>query len=195
MRHGPSPSCVECGIFIPWAEINLESTTLCRKCGKRQDITLFSAVYRKLVDNTPESREALPEEASCFYYPEKRAQYVCALSGRFICEDAATDWEGKKVSIEALLRLQREKSEDSLKTEAMLYDDIALAAAVFPILFWPFTLFTPAVVFYYVFRYWGRGPTGITRRSRWRYLVAALLATAQWALWILLFAGAFLFNA
>lgn len=194
MRHGPSPSCVKCSIFIPWTEISLESTTLCRNCGKLQDITLFSAVYRKLVNNNPETREALPEEASCYYYPEKRAQYVCGLSGRFICEAAATDWEGKKVSLEALLRLQREKSEDSLKTEAILYDDIALATAVFPLLIWPLTLFTPAVVFYYIIRYWREGPTGIIRRSRWRYLVAGFLAIGQWALWGLLFSGIFFWN-
>jgi DNA-directed RNA polymerase subunit M/transcription elongation factor TFIIS len=191
MPHGPSPSCVKCGHLIPWSAVSIENETICRKCGKLQDITLFSAIYRRLVENAPQAREALPEEATCFYYPEKRAQYVCSLSGRFICEDAATDWEGKKVSIEALLRLKKEENADSLKTSAVLYDDIALSVAIFPLIIWPLTIFTPAIVYYYVFRYWGKGPTGLMRKSRWRYLVAFLIATLQWVFWGFLFSGMF----
>lgn len=191
MRHGPSPSCVKCGHPIPWHEVNLTGDTSCRQCGKAQEITLFSAIYRKLIQNTPRAREALPEEATCFYYPEKQARYVCALSGRFICEDAATDWDGKKVSLEALLRLRDEEQAEDLKTGAILYDDIALALAVLPILFWPLTLFTPFAVYYLVFRYASRGPTSIVRKSRWRYYLAAVLATLQLALWILVFTGIF----
>ncbi len=191
MRHGPSPSCVKCGHLIPWHEISLTGNTTCRQCGKEQEITLFSAVYRKLIQTLPQAREALPDEATCFYYPEKQAQYVCALSGRFICEDAATDWDGKKVSLEALLRQRDAEQSKSLKTGAILYDDISLALAVLPVLFWPLTLFTPFAVYYFVFRYARRGPTSIVRKSRWRYLVAFIVATLQLAFWILVFTGIF----
>lgn len=184
MPHGPTPTCLKCGCLIPWTDVRHEAITSCPRCRQHQELFVFAAAYRSLYPDRPRGREALPEEATCYFYPDRRADYVCALSGRFICEEAATDWEGQKVSVDSLLRLRREESTDGLKTRSVLYDDIAMATAIFPLLFWPLTLFSIPAVFYITFRHWKRGPTSIVRRSRWRYLLANLLVLPQLALWV-----------
>lgn len=189
MPHGPSPACLKCGKNIPWHVVNPAGSTRCPHCKRPQRIFVFAAAYRALFDDRPGGREALQEEATCYFFPDRRADYVCAISGRFICEKAATDWEGQKVSVDSLLRLREQEGTEKLQTKSILYDDIALSLAIFPILFFPFTLFSIPTVFYLAIRYWRAGPTSLLRRSRWRYLLAILLTLPQIVVWGLLIAG------
>jgi hypothetical protein len=65
----------------------------------------------------------------------------------------------------------------------MLYDSIALTVPLVSlVLFWPMTLITaPATLVFSVMK-WQR-PLSLVRRSRWRFVVAMLVALAETAAW------------
>ena len=59
-----------------------------------------------------------------------------------------------------------------------LFDSIALALAVLPALFVYPAILTGPAVFYLAIRYWKR-PSSIIPRSKWRFVVALLFASAE----------------
>jgi len=150
--------------------------------GHGHDIRLFPAFIREV------ERKELPPppnegESSCYFHPHYAAQTVCELSGRLICNLCATTWEGKTVSLDALqTHLQGDRS-----TNKMKWDDLALALVIWPNLLCFGTILTAPIALVICLLKWREGPTGLLRRSRWRYVVAALLALAEITLWIVLF--------
>jgi len=68
----------------------------------------------------------------------------------------------------------------------VLYDGIALALAGLPLLMFWLTLLTAPATLFVVWRYWGRVRPAVPRRSRLRFVLAALLALAQIAGWVTL---------
>lgn len=153
--------------------------------GHAHDIHLFPACIRE--KKTIRAEEILEEgQSSCFFHPKFPANAVCEVSGRMICDLCSTEWEGQTVSFEALKSLVAQGGSDKSKPLVVKWDDVALALAVLPLLLWPITLITAPAVLVVSIWHWRRGPTSIVRRSRWRYIVAVLLATLQIIGWVLL---------
>jgi hypothetical protein len=65
-----------------------------------------------------------------------------------------------------------------LDTKRTMYDSIALLLATLPaILIWPPIVTAPASL-YFVFRYW-KAPGSVAPRTRYRYYLSTVLATAE----------------
>ena len=65
-----------------------------------------------------------------------------------------------------------------METHRVMYDTLALAAALFPaILFWPVILGAPAAL-YIVVRRWNT-PLSVLPRTKIRYVLAAAIALAE----------------
>jgi hypothetical protein len=76
----------------------------------------------------------------------------------------------------------------NLQNERTLYDSIALGLAVYPMVFplgWYFLFLTAPMTFYVALRHW-KAPLGLVRRSRWRFILAMILAGLQIVGWIAL---------
>jgi hypothetical protein len=65
-----------------------------------------------------------------------------------------------------------------LSTQRTLFDSIALALALWPLLTVYFPLLTAPVVIYLTVRYW-RSPSSLIPRNKWRFIVALLLALLE----------------
>jgi len=155
------------------------------------DLHLFPALLR--AEKTVEARAVLEDgEASCYYHPNFAATTVCDHSGRFICDLCAVEWEDGTISLQALEEIKRSGKSDKLKDQRTMWDDIALALTLMPILtviFWFLLIVTAPIALFICVWKWREGPTGLTRRSRWRYVVAGLLAVAEIAFFVLVFTG------
>ena len=76
----------------------------------------------------------------------------------------------------------------TLEDQRVLYDSVALALAFWPMLFVFPTLVTAPAAIFVALRYWKR-PLSILPRSRFRFLLALLLAGGQLVGWTVFFAG------
>ncbi|MCX6621466.1 MAG: hypothetical protein NTY38_10365 [Acidobacteria bacterium] len=128
------------------------------------------------------SPAAAEGEAACFDHPSKRAAAACSQCGRFLCALCATDFHGEPWCPSCLDAGLRKKKVVELEGSRVLFDSIALMAATLPmLLIWTSVLGAPAALFV-TFRYWNR-PLGMVRKSRFRFVLAALIALAQLAVW------------
>jgi hypothetical protein len=126
------------------------------------------------------------EHATCFYHHTNQAEAVCESCGRFVCTVCAVDFGGRRVCPPCIATV---KTDDAQTIDARtLFDGIALALAVLPVLFWPLTLVTAPVALGFVIFGW-RKPRSLVGGSRSKLIIAGLVAVLQLGGWAtLLFA-------
>ena len=118
-------------------------------------------------------------QSTCFFHSKLPATALCDVSGRLICDLCKTEWNGQTVSFEALQSLLADDQSVKQERRCKKWDDIALSLVILPLLFWPIVLLTAPVALGICAVKWRAGPTSLLRRSRWRYVVAALLAILE----------------
>jgi hypothetical protein len=158
-------------------------------CGHPHHVRIYPAVLRK--KDIPEMDALLEEgQSACFFPPKQAATAICSISGRMICELCTTEWEGEKVSFEALqtsIKNGSAKAQENVRTK---WDDIALSLSILPLLIGVITIVTAPIALGICLWFWRKGPTSPVRKSRWRYLVAGLLSVVQIGFWFwLIFVG------
>jgi hypothetical protein len=127
------------------------------------------------------TRAASEGEATCYDHPAKQAVADCAECGRLVCQLCAVDFQGETWCPSCIAGAGARKNQ-ALEGSRTLYDSLALMVAYWPLVLWPFTIFTAPVAVFLSIAYW-RKPTGLLRRSKWRMAVALLLGLAQVAGW------------
>lgn len=175
MTVRPSVACTGCQARLPPDYFNLSHVVSCPSCEATFRMHVFPALIRP--ETASVAAPILEEgESSCFYHPHKRAVVACESCGRFLC--ALCDIEvGDQHRCPGCLSSAGRKTPE-LEKRRTLYDGIALALAVAPILFWPLTLITAPAAMYITIRHW-RTPLSIFPRTKIRFVIAFLLAGAQ----------------
>ena len=178
-------ACPECGTDVPVDFANSGEFLACPACRALLRIFTFPALQRATI-----TAPALPAletgEASCFYHPQKKAVVVCDSCGRFLCTLCDVEMSGSHRCPACLETGKRKGDLAAVENRRLLYDGLALAVATFPLLIWPFTLFSTPTAVYLVVRHW-RQPLSILPRTRIRFVIAFLIALAQICGWLALF--------
>ncbi len=165
--------------------------TACPACGALQQVYSFPALTRNLDPIRTGERIVDESEASCFNHPGKRAEKSCDQCGRFICGLCEVELEGQCLCPDCLSSGRTKGKLTSLTDERILYDNIALMLATLPILTISLTLFGAPAALYVCIRHWNT-PLGLMKsRRRWRFVVAAILATLQICAWLIFFISIF----
>jgi hypothetical protein len=145
-------------------------------------VDVFPAAFRELARGTAGESLLADDEASCFYHPKKKAVIPCEACGRFLCALCDIEFNGRHLCPSCLETGKRKHKIKNLEKHRTLYDSIALALAVYPMLFfWP-TLFTAPAACFVGVRYWN-APRSIISRSKVRFIAAFVLAGLQIAGW------------
>jgi hypothetical protein len=178
-------ACVDCKKDLPADFENAGAFLACPSCLSRLRVFAFPALRRSTAPVVAAPTMGVAE-ASCFYHAAKQAVVTCDSCGRFLC--ALCDVEiGSAHRCPSCLAAGKESRKlETVENRRILYDGLALALAILPILIWPATLLTAPAALYVVLRYW-RTPLSILPRTRIRFVIAALLALAQIGGWALLF--------
>ena len=174
-------TCGECSFPIPpefWnGPWNREDGALCPGCRQRIFAAVFPAIENARAGAAPETI-AESTEASCFFHPESRAAVPCSECGRFLCNLCDIELDGRHLCPSCFRAGVKTKKLESVETQRVMYDTIALASATLPaLLLWPALLGAPAAL-YLAIRRW-RTPLSIVPRTRVRFVIAALLALAE----------------
>jgi hypothetical protein len=163
----------------------------CPTCGDSLDVDIFPTLFQSLGEGTPGEVILADREAGCFYHPGKKAIIPCSACGRFLCDLCDLDLDGRHLCPACLETGKTRGKFKNLEQGRTLFDTLALILALAPMLFvWP-TIVTPFIVLFITVRYW-RSPTSVVGRTRWRFVLASLIAGLQltgWAAVLMHFQG------
>ena len=173
-------ACTKCRTSLPPVLYNTRELRACPSCRARVQVEVFPAVLRPPGPGAVGERVVVDGETSCFYHPAKRAVVPCASCGRFLCAVCDVEMNGQHLCPSCIESGKNKGRMQTLQNRRTAYDNLALAAAIFV---WPVGL-------YLAIRYWN-APLSVVPRSRWRFVVAIILALLQAGCWVALFYGLF----
>ncbi|HMK49585.1 MAG TPA: hypothetical protein VK435_06000 [Thermodesulfovibrionales bacterium] len=177
--------CPNCRIALPYQMYNTDGPAHCPSCEGQTKVEVFPALYNG--DSVPYGAETLQaNEPGCFFHPQKKAVVPCALCGRFLCALCDVEFGGRHVCPLCLAAGKKKKKIRDLETQRVLYDDIALALAIIPIILIWGTIITAPMSLYVAIRHW-KSPSSIIPRTKLRFVLAILLSGAQTTGWLFLF--------
>ena len=173
--------CNRCEILLlSWDVVSAEAAA-CPVCGAESTLRVYPAVQSS--HRRVRTESAAEGEAACYDHPSKRAVGACSQCGRYVCQLCSVELRGETWCPGCVAAGSRQAKVAELENSRTLYDSLALATAVVPLLMWPFTFLTAPAALYLALRYWKR-PLSVVRRTRWRYIAAIVIALAQIAAWI-----------
>ncbi len=158
----------------------------CPQCNTRTRADLFNAFHRPTDQGKTGEQVQAQGEAECFYHPGKKAVVACSGCGRLLCALCEIPWDGRTLCTRCLKAGRQKQQIQTLESGRTHYDSIALHLAFWPMLFFWFTLFTAPAAIFVVLRYW-KHTKSIVPRTRFRHVLAFLLASGQVTGWILFF--------
>jgi len=143
----------------------------CPFCQKRLQIRFWSTVRQNTSAAT-----AMPDQATCFFHPDKAFQACCQRCGRFVCALCDLQLGAEHVCPTCFERGRVDSGLAGRKAEwrhrDVLYDSIAVAVGWAWIVVWPvFVAALPAAIFLHV-KYRKAPRLYLIPRSGWRFWVA-----------------------
>jgi len=178
--------CPKCRAWLLEGIFNQPEFSPCPACGTPLQIEVFPAIFRKTGSGQSGEMILVEGESSCFYHPQKKAVRPCDGCGRFLCALCDCELHGQHFC-PACLEAGRTKGKiKSLDNQRTLYDNIALALAIYPMLIFYFTLITAPMALFVAIRYW-KSPQSILHRTKIRYIAAANIALLQISGWTAFF--------
>lgn len=180
----PLIHCPKCKAALISEVFNRDDFAPCPSCTAPLQIEVYPALFRPPAEVHTGEALMMEGEASCFYHPQKKAVLPCEACGRFLCALCDCDHQGQHLC-PACLESGRTKGKiKSLENSRTRYDNIALGLAVWPIVppllfvgFYLTPITAPMAVFVAI-RHW-KSPLGLTQSSRWRFVMAIILALLE----------------
>jgi hypothetical protein len=172
--------CNRCGSPLPAEVLRSAEFLMCPNCGADNVVRAFPAIVSAPAPVA--AMAAAVGEATCFDHPSKQAVNTCSQCGRFLCALCSVEFKGEIWCPSCIETSLRKRSVTDLENHRTLHDTIALALATLPVLTIWGSLFAAPIALYVAIRYWKR-PTSIVRTSRWRSVLAILLACVQIVAW------------
>ena len=176
-----------CGNCLAPLEISLHAPVVngnCPICRAPVEAHIFPAQFREKAEGHEAQTILVEGESACFYHADKKAAAACETCGRFLCALCDIELKGQHLCVSCIQAGASKGKMAHLKRDAILYDEIALAVAVLPLLIFYFTFITaPAAIVLTIL--WWKKPLGVLPRRRWRFVLAFLIALAEVAGWII----------
>jgi hypothetical protein len=184
----PSLACPYCSHHLSKEYINTPDLIKCPSCSTSIQIITFAALYENPAQDTADNITVEEGEAICFYHHNKRASVVCHMCGRFLCNLCNIELEGDHICTECIEKGRKERNLTSLENHRVLYDNIALALALYPVIFFLFPWFsflTAPAALYISSNHW-KSPGSILGGSKIRFTIAIILSLFQIVSWIII---------
>jgi hypothetical protein len=184
-------TCPKCQTSLYEGVFNRFEPVPCPGCETPLQIDVFPAMFRKIATGPGAEAVMVEGESSCFFHPEKKAVVPCHGCGRFLCALCDCELKGEHYCPSCLETGKSKGKIKSLENQRTLYDSIALTLVLVPMLtvfLIYFTLITAPMTLFIAIRYW-KAPQSILRRSKFRFVLAIILAVLQMVGWVLIFGG------
>ena len=184
-------ACPNCRTILPAHFANTGLLHKCPNCLNQMRAEIFNAFHRPIDHGQNAAHVQAQGQAECYYHPGKIAVTSCSGCGRLLCTLCEISFDGRTLCTNCLQSRRDSHQLPSLERSRFLYDSLALALAVWPLVLLPFIFFTfitaPAAI-YVVLRYWSAS-NSILPRTKYRFVLAFLLAIAQLVGWVIIIVG------
>jgi hypothetical protein len=164
-------TCPDCGGSVtPIATQN--GWQVCPFCEKRLQILVWPVARRSAI-----AAAAMPEQATCFFHPEKAFQSCCQRCGRFVCALCDLQLGAEHVCPTCFERGRADRASSNggkaeWRQRDVLYDSIALTIGWAWIFVWPVIVAAlPAAIILHV-KYRKAPRAYLIPRSGWRFWMA-----------------------
>ena len=178
--------CPICHHLLSTSQWNQQDFTACPNCQAPTRTLVFPAMERAISPTRPEPRSET--EAGCFFHPNSRAENVCGACGRFLCSLCTLTFGPQKLCPDCIYRRRRQASEPLFRDQTILFDNIALLLLVIPVLCLVYIylgLIFSGFALAIVIMGW-RQQRPLVPRSRYRFILAAILSLIEGVGWIAL---------
>ena len=183
--------CPACRAALLETNFNQPDFAPCPTCNAPLLVDVFPALFRPPASGAAAEALLVETEAGCFFHPQKKAVRPCEGCGRFVCALCDCELHGQHFCPQCIETGKTKGKIKSLDSQRTLYDSIALTLTVVPMVFFIliyFTIITAPVALFVAIRYW-KAPQSILRRTKFRFILAIVLALLQIVGWILVLAG------
>jgi hypothetical protein len=175
MTAGPALPCPRCKRVLgpeSWAD---ERRGECFRCKSDFEFMAFPALTATRAQVAPQAA-VLADDSVCFFHIENRAEAICESCGRLLCPVCAVPFAGQKLC-PTCVAATRVSQAPTITRERVLYDGIAMALAVIPLLpvFWFVVPVTSPIALGFVIYGW-RKPGSLVRGTKLRLVVAGIFA-------------------
>jgi hypothetical protein len=171
-------TCGNCGAPLSTAIINARELTRCPECRTLARAYVFPASQRPAETGQTGAALLVAGESSCFYHPAKKAVIPCDECGRFLCGLCDVELAGRHYCPQCLEAVKRRGSVVELEDHRVLYDSMALFFAVLGLFI---CALTAPFAIYIAVRHW-KSPLSLIPRTRWRFVVALVVASGYLSL-------------
>jgi hypothetical protein len=179
--EGFAPPCPKCKApLLGLGESGDAGEGACERCATPLEFTVFPA--RRRGRRVARAALSVDGDATCYFHPVNHAAAVCDGCGRYVCAVCEVPGEEGRVLCPPCVSSSRKKTVQKAD-EIVVYDQLAITAALLPFLMWPVTLLTAPATLGLVVVGW-RKPRSLLRPGRWRFLVAGIVALLQIGGWI-----------
>jgi len=175
--------CPRCKTALTESVLNQPELIPCPVCAVPLQVQVFPALFRQAAARRAGEAVLADTEYACFYHPQKKALLPCEGCGRFLCALCDCELHGQHFCPACLEVGRKKRKIKSLENERTLYDSIALALAVVPLVIFYLTFITAPAALYVAFRFWN-APRSLVHRSRIRLVLAIIFASLQIAGWV-----------
>ena len=183
------PACPHCQTPLPGALCNSDALAECPACRGRFHAAVFPALFRPVEKGVAGEQIGLEGDAGCYYHAGRKAVLACEGCGRFLCALCDVPLGGRHLCPACIEAGKKKGKLVNLERHRVLFDDVALALAAYPLVIpgfgWFLSPLTAPACLYVVLRY-RKEPLGVVRRSRWRFVLAFILASLTLVGWALL---------
>jgi hypothetical protein len=183
MTTGSPLSCPRCEKVLEPISWYDAGSGQCKSCLTEFEFTGFPALT---AGRTRVAAQAVQvaEESVCFFHPENRAETVCEDCGRLICTVCTIPFGGRRRCPLCVAAARRSDAGDVVR-DRVLYDHLAFALALYPLLIFPVTFVTAPVALGFVIFGWKKPNSLVTGPHRLRLVSAAVLAVLEIIGWLL----------
>ena len=180
--------CGSCSAPVPQNLFNQPELIPCSQCGRPLQAEVFPAFFRPIAQGRDADPLLIDGEASCFYHPQKKASLPCEACGRFLCALCDCELHGQHFCPGCLESGKQKGKIRKLENQRTLYDNIALALVIYPVVLLfgvYFTFITAPMALYTAIRHWN-SPGSIVRRGKTRLVAAIILGLLELTGWVAL---------
>jgi hypothetical protein len=181
------PACPHCEAPLPGPLCNTPQAVACPACRGRLNVAVFPAFFRPVEKGVAGERIQVEGDAGCFYHPGRKALLACEGCGRFLCALCDVPLGGQHLCPACIEAGKKKGRLPNLHRHRLLYDEVALALAVYPAVIpfvgWVMAIVTAPVSLVVAFKHW-KTPLSVVPRTRWRFVVAILFAVIEILAWI-----------
>ncbi len=179
-------TCPKCHRPLSSSLFNAPDFGECSACGTALKVSVFPALRKPLRSGAVGEHVVMDNEAGCFYHPGKKAVIPCDSCGRFLCALCDVELDAQHLCPNCLESGRKKGKLKHLDKERVLYDNIALRVAVYPVIllfFWFLTFITAPVSIFLSIRYWNK-PTSLLPRTKIRFVFSIIIGVVQIGFWI-----------